>query len=194
MIIGLCGFKGTGKTTVAEYLEKQYGFKRVNFKDGLVKEMKERLYYTLKEIAGVALLASPEFQLLCKGKSEEEIIDELFKLKPPVMRALMQNYGTEVRRGDNENYWVKKWVETVKETKGNIVVDDVRFFNELSALTELDGVLVRITRSDITEGGDHQSETEHLRFVEDFTIEGVPGSHESVYKAVDSILQDLSAD
>jgi len=41
MIIGFVGFKQVGKSTAAKYLEKKYGAKRVNMKDGLVAELRK---------------------------------------------------------------------------------------------------------------------------------------------------------
>ena len=179
MIIGLAGYAGVGKSTVAEYLAKEHGFKRVNFKDALVAEMKERLPRTLEIMDNIL--------------NDLDGIDVLFQRKPELMRALMQEYGTEVRRADNPNYWVDQWKAKVEEVGGNIVTDDVRFFNELSAVGDTDGVLIRVTRSDITTGGTHASETEQEKFIEDFTIEGVKGEHASLYKQVDSIINTLKS-
>jgi hypothetical protein len=177
MIIGLCGFKGSGKSVVAKYLEENHGFKRVNFKDCLIAEMRYNLPDTLKALSQWHSLT----------------IDELFDIKPLVMRELMQNYGTDIRRKDKDSYWVDRWLERVKEVGGNIVTDDVRFFNELSAITEQDGVLIRVKRDDITTGGTHVSETEQQKFVEDFTIEATVGDHNGVYKQVESILETIKS-
>lgn len=178
MIIGLCGYKGTGKSTAAEYLEKEYGFKRINFKDGLVAELKAKFPLSLEELRKTYTLSS---------------VEDLFRIKPPVMRAIMQEYGTDVRRDEDPDYWVKQWNSSVKENKCNIVTDDVRFFNELAALGDMDGVLIRITRPDVTSGGGHLSETEQEKFIEDFTIVGIPGSHKEIYKQVDAIIETMKS-
>ena len=120
-------------------------------------------------------------------------IDDLFSIKPPVMRALMQEYGTEVRRGDDTNYWVEKWKIAIGDGTKNIVTDDVRFYNELAALGDVGGVLVRVVRPDITTGGTHQSETEQEAFIEDFGIEGVPGMPDAIEKQIDSIIQTIKS-
>jgi len=185
MVIGLFGFARSGKSTVAEYLEKEHGFKRVNFKDALVAEMKENFPDLLKQIG----------EDYGEWKTEDRYvamtIDELFDNKPPLMRALMQNYGTNVRRKDKPDYWIKQWLKTIKQTKGNIVVDDVRFFNELSAIIELEGVTIRVKKDDVTSGGTHQSETEQELFCPDFTLNGVAGSHESLYKELEEVLDTM---
>ncbi len=179
MIIGLTGLAGSGKTTVSRYLAQNYGFKCVNFKDGLVAEMKQRLPRTLLALS-----------LIHDGDYGD--IDWLFQNKPPIMRTLMQEYGTEVRRADDPEYWIAQWKQSI-EPNQNFVADDVRFLNELAAVREAGGVIIRVTRPDITSTGEHKSETEQLDFEVDFTIEGVPGSHESIYKQVDSIIQTLKS-
>ena len=177
MYVGICGYKGSGKTVAANRLIKKHGFKSVNFKDALIEEIKERFPDLLKVLS----------------KDYEMSVNKLFKEKPNAVRALLINYGTQVRRRDNESYWVDKWNKVVKGSKKDIVVDDVRFWNEVSALTELDYTLIRVMRDDITTGGTHQTETEMEYFIEDYLINGIAGSHVEINKAIDSIVKDLKA-
>lgn len=178
MIIGLTGFKHTGKSTAATYLEHEYGFTRLNFKDGLVAELTQN------------------FPDLLRVVSEEEdlTIEELFTQKPPVIRALMQNYGTEVRRREDPDYWVLQWkmsmINRILAGNRHIVTDDVRFINECDAIRSANGVVVRIVRDDIPTGGDHQSETEQLSLRPDHTIHAVSGSYEKLYTALDEIVKN----
>jgi len=171
-IIGLVGFKQVGKSTAAKYLEDKYGFTRHNFKDAMVQEIKDNFPDLLKELEYYYNLT----------------IDELFIQKPPLMRALMQNYGTDVRRKDNRNYWTQQWVKNLDI--GKTVVDDVRFLNEAEAVKLGGGIIIRLTRSDIETGGTHASETEQLEIVADHTIECNPGDHEALYRALDEIVKD----
>lgn len=180
MIIGLCGYKGSGKSVAANYLIDRHGFESLNFKDALVKEMKESFPDLLIEMA---------------EREGVEQIDDLFKEKPPLMRALMQNYGTEVRRKDNENYWVHRWMYEAEDNfKKNLVADDVRFVNEAKAIRDLGGIIIRIVREDIVEVDGHATETEHRNINEDFTIVAGLGEHDAVYGQIESVLSDLKAD
>jgi len=180
-IIGLCGFARSGKSTVAQHLVDNHKFEQVNFKDGLVAEMKERLPKTL-ESYGVLIGE--------KNKREPYTVDELFLVKPDPFRYFMQEYGTGVRRTDNKNYWVKDWIRSVMD-KNLIVVDDVRFQNEYDAVKDMGGIIIRVKRSDITTGGEHQSETEHLGFKEDFTIEAEPNDHAGAYAQLETIIDTI---
>lgn len=178
LIIGLTGFKGSGKSTVAKYLQENYGFTRVNFKDALIREMKLHMPNILKELS--------EFYSMN--------VDDLFDAKPPMMRALMLDFGTELRRKENENHWIDQYVAKAQTIKGNIVTDDVRFNNEYKTIKDHDHLMIRVKRDDITSGGDHQSETEQIGFSVDFVVEGEPGSHASIYKQIDSILEIAKRD
>lgn len=178
MVIGICGFKGSGKSTVARHLVKEYGFRSLNFKGAIIAEIIRKFPDVLDELK----------------RFYNAELHELFETKPPIVRALLQNYGTEVRRCDDENYWVDKWIERVNEEgERDIVTDDVRFFNELTAIKGMNGILIRVKRDDIATGGKHKTETEQESFHEDFTIEATKGNHESVYKQIDSIIDTLKS-
>jgi len=188
--IGLVGFKQVGKSTAAKYLEEKYGFVRLNFKDALVAELKQNFPDVLNKLLWNEYIIDEEgYDRQCYE------IEDLFKYKPPLMRALMQNYGTEVRRGDDVNYWTTQWrlkrAELYRQDK-SVVVDDVRFRNEAEAVILTNGIIIRLTRPDLTTGGEHQSELEHLAIREDFTIDCKLGGTTKLYAELDKIMQHLS--
>ncbi|MEI9966152.1 MAG: hypothetical protein WDN67_00530 [Candidatus Moraniibacteriota bacterium] len=150
-IIAFAGKKGSGKTTAAEYiknktLEYETGslqIERINMKDALIQEMKERLPGSLAFLSAIY----------------EMPIEQLFREKPAGMRKLMQDWGCS-RREDWEDYWVDQYKERVKKSSANIVVtDDVRFPNELEAVQGLNGTVYRIIRKEHETGDNHTSET-----------------------------------
>jgi len=186
-LIAFTGYKRTGKSTAAEYLEKEYGYVRHNFKDGLISELKERFPDLLEEILVTYMDYGDYFFNI------GHTVENLFTTKPPLIRALMQNYGTEVRRRDNPEYWVYKWfkkaVAIQKYQPSNIVTDDVRFLNEAEAVKDFGGIIIRLTRPDIETGGDHSSETEQLEIEADYTIKCVPGDISHLHRALDGIVR-----
>lgn len=179
-IIGLIGFKQVGKSTAAKYLEEHHGFMRHNMKDGLVAEIKQSFPDLLQEIA-------TEYN--DTGYSVKLTPENLFEYKPPLMRALMINYGTEVRRRDDPDYWVKLWRENLPQ--GNVVADDIRFLNEAKAVKDNGGILIRLVRSDIPTGGNHPSETEQLLISPNYVIESERGGEDKVYKTLDEIVANM---
>jgi adenylate kinase family enzyme len=165
MIIGFTGYKQSGKSTASAYIQEKTGAVRVNFKDALIAEVAQNFPTLLTEIAKVT-----------DSK-------DLFTEKPPLMRALLQEYGTEVRRCDNPNYWVDKWLATAGEYP-NVVVDDVRFLNEAKAVKDMGGTIVRIVRNDIVSTDSHSSETEMEQILVDHTIVVNKGDFEGLYRAL----------
>lgn len=182
MIIGLIGFKQVGKSTAAKYLESR-GFRRINMKDALIAEMQKNLPDVINAFCNIY------------NKYEWDGVnpwtpDRLFNEKPLGFRELMQNYGTEVRRGDKDSYWTDKWKQSVSlSSNPDIVVDDVRFINEAEAVRSEGGILIRLVRPDVTSGGTHASEVEQLQIVADYAIEVGPGEHEKLYEELDDIIE-----
>jgi len=123
IVIGLTGNIGSGKTTIAEYLVKNYGFIRLAFAD------------ELKRMLVKAGILTP---------------DEV-KEKTPYARRMLQLIGTElIRKQIDKNFWVKKLDEKIKylikEGKERFVIDDVRFPNEAEYIRSLGGKIIRIKR------------------------------------------------
>ena len=177
MIISFKGYKESGKTAAAMYLEEKHGFKRMNFKDALVLELKQNFPDLLDAL-------SEQYGLT---------IDELFVEKPTLVRKLMQNYGTDVRRGDKESYWIEQWILLARNhQEKNIVVDDVRFINEAKMVRNAadafgtNAIVIDITR-DGKEGDTHISENEQKYIPFDVTITN-DGTLTDLYNKIDEIV------
>jgi Deoxynucleotide monophosphate kinase len=77
------------------------------------------------------------------------------------VRRILQWWGTEYRRAQDPDYWTRAWERKVAGydlARVNVLVDDVRFLNELNVIRNLGGHLVRIDRSGYAAGGNHASE------------------------------------
>ena len=156
-LIGLVGAKGSGKTTVADWLVSHHGFVNVGFADALKTEV----------IRCFPRLLALEAQYwhgdaIAEGLTTlERAIEQLVWVqKPERVRLLLQEFGTEVRRSDDPGYWVRRWLASARpllQSQKQIVVPDIRFRNEVRIVTELRGILVNLTRPGY-EGDSHQSE------------------------------------
>lgn len=75
-------------------------------------------------------------------------------------RSLMQWWGTEYRRNQDPEYWVKKAMQKCTGYR-RYVIDDVRFPNEFAAIKNSGGRLVRVERPNIpvVSNSNHPSET-----------------------------------
>lgn len=175
MIIGFTGYKHVGKSTAAKLLEER-GFTRLNFKGGLITHLKERFPDVLRELSIIYDMS----------------VEELFENKPPAMRALMVNVGTDDRRRDKQSYWTDIWeVAYAKLHPVDVVVDDCRFISEAETIRKYGGKIIRLVRPDITDGGTHESETQMNSIIPDYTIELEPGSHDKLEFQLIKILEKL---
>lgn len=183
-LIAFTGKKRSGKSTASTYVQSKHQCERVNFKDALVHELMHNFPELIEAIAEAQEEATEELWT----------IKRLFDEKPPLMRTLMQNYGTNVRRHDYGEYWVDRWKESVwplKLTFKDIVVDDVRFLNEAQAVRELGGIVVRIVRRGQESLDTHVSEQEMDDIEPDYTIAVDSGDLAGLEKQLDDIIKTV---
>lgn len=142
MIIGFVGFIGSGKDTAADYLVNFHEFRRDSFAN------------TLKD--AVAAVFGWDRTLL-EGRTKEarewrEQRDEWWSErldKDITPRWILQYWGTEVcRSGFHDDIWIASLENKMRKTGDNIVISDVRFPNEIKAIHNANGIVVRIKRGD----------------------------------------------
>lgn len=152
IVVGIAGKIGAGKDAVAARLVQRWGFTIVRMADALKDEVVARFPLTLRAIFH-ATYGQPWRQ-----PTTAELRHEVRVTKPPIIRELLQEFGTEVRRADDPDYWVKRWAEAATIFP-RVVVPDVRFPNEAAAVLAQGGVCWRVTRPGYTVPGAHVSET-----------------------------------
>lgn len=59
---------------------------------------------------------------------------------------LLQWWGTEYRRAQDSQYWVKQWKATINPQADVVVTTDMRFKNEAAAIKEVGGYTVNVVR------------------------------------------------
>ena len=97
--------------------------------------------------------------------------DTFIKPTPPHMRVILQWWGTDYRRDQDPNYWVKRAEEKMVAP---IVYSDTRFPNEAKAVVEHNGVIWRIERPPQEDSNDgikgHSSESVAHTILADLTL------------------------
>lgn len=141
MIIGFVGFIGSGKDTAADYLVNFHGFRRDSFAN------------TLKD--AVAAVFGWD-RVLLEGRTKEarewrEQVDPWWaeRLGIPTLtpRWILQYWGTEVcRTGFHDDIWIASLENKMRKTTDNIVISDVRFPNEIKAIHNAGGKVIRVKR------------------------------------------------
>ncbi len=146
MIIGVCGFIGSGKDTVADYLVNFHEFRRESFAN------------TLKD--AVSSVFGWDRTML-EGRTKEarewrEQIDHWWaeRLDMPTLtpRWVLQYWGTEVcRKAFHDDIWVASLENKLRQSKDNVVISDCRFPNEVSTIKNAGGKVIWVKRGSLPE-------------------------------------------
>lgn len=141
MIIGIVGWIGSGKDTIADYLVNFYGFRRDSFAA------------TLKDAVSVVFGWDREMLegRTVKSRQWREQVDEWWsnRLDMPNLtpRLILQLWGTEVcRRGFHDNIWIASLENKLRNKLDNTVITDCRFPNEISAIKNQGGKVIWVQR------------------------------------------------
>jgi hypothetical protein len=152
LFIALCSpAPQMGKSTVAEHLIKAHGFHRLRFAAAL----KDMLRTLLQRHAGIA---EDMVDRYIDGDLKELVIPEL----GVTARWLAQSLGTEWGRTHiRPDLWVHVTGMAVSRWRAmgrDVVIDDMRFENELQMVRSLGGHCIRIERPGIVYEAKHASE------------------------------------
>lgn len=150
MIIGICGFIGCGKDTIADYLVNFHEYRRESFAN------------TLKD--SVAAVFGWDRTML-EGRTKEarewrEQVDPWWaeRLAMPTLtpRWVLQYWGTEVaRKSFHDDIWIASLENKLRQSKDNIVISDVRFPNEIKSIKKLNGKIIWVKRGKLPQWYDH---------------------------------------
>ena len=183
MIIGISGKAGSGKDTAAKMLEVLYANPDISYEDFANKRYKNfadiqivHFADSLKEMAQVLFRIGEWETNTQEGK--KTTINRIGK----TVRELLQGIGQGLRDAIDPNLWVKILFANT-EGWSNYIIADVRYPNEVYAIKERNGILLRIDRKGAG-AGNHSSETALDDYKEwDVHIEN-NGSIEDLFEAM----------
>ena len=141
MIIGIVGFIGSGKDTVADYLVDSHTFRRDSFAA------------TLKD--AVAIVFNWDRELLegrtIQAREWREQVDPWWadRLNMPGLtpRTVLQQWGTEVlRNGFHDDIWIASIENKFRTNQTDIVISDCRFPNEIKLIKNAGGKVIWVRR------------------------------------------------
>jgi hypothetical protein len=146
MIIGICGFIGSGKDTAADYLVGFHGFRRDSFAGTLKDAVASVFGWDRELIEG----RTPE------ARAWREQVDEWWahRLGMPNLtpRWILQQWGTEVcRQHFHDDIWIAALEARLAKRSDHTVISDVRFPNEIKAIRNQGGKIVWIQRGPLPE-------------------------------------------
>ena len=208
MIIGICGFIGSGKDTAADYLVGFHGFRRDSFAGTLKDAVSAVFGWDRELIEG----RTPE------ARAWREQVDTWWanRLEMPHLtpRWILQHWGTEVcREHFHDDIWIAALQSRLARRSDHTVISDVRFPNEIKAIKEQGGKIVWIQRGQLPswhimaakanagdlyaqtklkELGVHASETSWVGTDFDAILDN-NGSIEQLYNQLKSLIQSPQA-
>ncbi len=179
MIIGFAGKAASGKTTAAKMLLQQENLNievipmATMLREEVVDFLKQadaeayvplvfgdqddkiKVFYIAEEKALACCDKWPDF---LRAHAEIQDRDGYSAL---TVRRILQWWGTEYRRAQDPDYWTKAWerkLASVDLSSTHVLVDDVRFINELNVIKKHGGTFVRVVRPGFDGANNHSSE------------------------------------
>lgn len=141
MIIGICGFIGSGKDTAADYLQNFHEFRRESFAS------------TLKDAVS-AVFGWDRTMLEGRTKQAREWREQVDawwseRLNMPNLtpRWVLQYWGTEVcRRSFHDDIWIASMENKLRNSQDDVVISDCRFPNEIKSIKNAGGKVIWVQR------------------------------------------------
>ena len=141
MIIGVCGFIGSGKDTVADYLVNFHEYRRESFANSLKDAVAQVFGWDRTLLEGRT----------AQAREWREQVDSWWarRLNMPELtpRLMLQLWGTEVcRLGFHDDIWIASLENKLRNSQDNVVISDCRFPNEIKSLRASGGIILRVER------------------------------------------------
>lgn len=206
MIIGITGFKGSGKDTVGNYLEKN-NFIKYSFAEPL-KDITSIIFDWPRE-----LLEGNTPESRYWREQVDTFWEEKLNIKNFTPRYALQYVGTEIIRKNLYNdIWLSLCEKKILNNKNrDIVVTDCRFKNELQLIEKYNGKIIHIKNNTEPFWYDtalkanmndleaisylnylniHKSEYDFIGYPSDYVIIN-NSTLEKLYEQIDEIIFDL---
>lgn len=150
MIIGVCGFIGSGKDTVADYLVNVHEFRKESFASTLKDAVSQVFGWDRTLLEG-------------RTKQSREWRDQIDswwskRLNIPHLtpRFVLQHWGTNVlRQHFHDDIWIASLENKLRNSSDDIVISDCRFPNEIQGIKSNGGIVVRVCRGPDPSWFDH---------------------------------------
>lgn len=140
MIIGICGFIGSGKDTIADYLVNFHGFRRESFANSLKDAVAHVFGWDRTMLEGRTK----------QSREWRETRDEWWSQRLDMEitpRYILQQWGTEVcRRAFHDDIWIASLENKLRHSQDDVVITDCRFPNEIMAIRRAGGRVIRVIR------------------------------------------------
>lgn len=172
ILLGITGFKNTGKSEIRKYLVQTYGFAFRPMAEPIKNMLQVGLGLTDEEVSG------PLKDLPC-----EALLGATPRL---AMETLYVEWG---RMMIHDDLWFFHWRKKVDAEGRNTVADDVRAPAAAATIRKSNGKIIRVVREGRL-GSSSRSEQEMESITPDYTITN-NGNIADLRKAVDTAMRSL---
>jgi hypothetical protein len=132
-IIGIVGYAGSGKGSIAKILTEHYGYAQRSFADNV-----RRIAYTINSIVTTEDGKSIRYQDLI-----DSLGYEIAKRKYPEIRRILVGVGQGCRDVLGESIWVDS---VFVDSFNLLVIDDCRYSNDAKKIRSLGGLIWYVDR------------------------------------------------
>ena len=140
MIIGVVGFIGSGKDTIADYLVNFHEFRRESFANSL-KDAVAAVFGWDRTLLEGRTKQAREWREHVDPWWTERLGKEI------TPRGVLQYWGTEVcRKNFHDDIWIASLEHKLRNSTDNIVISDCRFPNEIASIRNSGGKVIRVVR------------------------------------------------
>ena len=144
MIVGVCGFIGSGKDTVADYLVNFHEFRRESFASTLKDAVANVFGWDRTMLEGRT----------AQAREWREQVDPWWaaRLDMPTLtpRWVLQYWGTEVcRKSFHDDIWIASLENKLRNSQDNVVISDCRFPNEITSIRNVGGKIIWVQRGNL---------------------------------------------
>jgi hypothetical protein len=144
-IYGICGFAGSGKDTLANYLIEHHGYVKLSFA-GAVKDAVSFIFGWDR-----AMLEGDTKESRAWREVEDPWWSQRLGFPGFSPRKALQMIGTDVFRNHfHEDIWIAA-LENKLRKYPKVVITDCRFPNEIAMIRRLGGSILHITRGELPE-------------------------------------------
>lgn len=150
-LIGLIGYGGAGKTTVANILRERHGFQGPHIKTPIANMVRS----FLRDFG----VPEADIDRYIDGDLKREVIPTIGKSSTYLQQTLGFDWGRDLVR---EDIWLANWLlraETILGAGGSVVQESVRAPDEVEPIRSRGGIIAEVRRPGVgpLEGG-HKSE------------------------------------
>jgi cytidylate kinase len=199
LVIGIHGPIGSGKSTIAERLSSRWGVRRLSFAGALKRAV--AFMIAAEEIMRSLPAVSMDYNDIMNSSNYRHHFEAMHDVEMKKRyRLIMQGYGTDLRRGEDSETWVRIMRDEISQTcrhngviaqltnqANTVVIDDVRFPNEASMVASMGGKLIRVRRGGTVGSAPHESEAHLNDLPFDFTIDNNTTVN-ALHAAVDEVV------